>query len=477
MVEYGMSQRVSEPASSEAQSGPYAGAVFTGGRPASAGDMVVEAHGIAPIPESGRYGRPARLFSVWFAPQVNLTGVFIGTLAMVLGLGFWLGLVAMFLGTVLGATAVGVLSMAGPRTGAPQLLVARMAFGGGVLVPAALQGALLVARVAVVNLFGGQAISMLLGMPFWAAVLILLGVQAVVGVLGYEYLVRMQAVLSVLLLATFVALAVKLIGGIEGSFIAPAAATGADLVGAFVLEVTIAFSLVVSWAPCAADFSRYLPSDVSGVRVLAATTAGVATAYVLAQGLGIVAADVIGEFTIQGVRSAMGDGSLAALALLFVAVGTIAAGAMNVYSGSLALQVLGVELRRPLAALLVAASAFPLAVWLQAEDVAQRFTDVLVLVGYWIPAFVVVVAVDWLIRVRGRQALNPTLERVEPGSPAAALAACGISYVAAMPFMNNVLVHGSVATHWYGADIGYFVSMAVAAAIYGGYRAVLVRAR
>ncbi len=34
--------------------------------------------------EDQRYGTPGRLFTVWFAPQVNMTGVFTGTLAIVL---------------------------------------------------------------------------------------------------------------------------------------------------------------------------------------------------------------------------------------------------------------------------------------------------------------------------------------------------------------------------------------------------------
>ncbi|HSA41495.1 MAG TPA: cytosine permease, partial [Mycobacterium sp.] len=75
---------------------------FSGNRPRAAGDLSVESHGIAPIPPGQRYGSPARLFTVWFAPQVTMTGVFTGTLAIALGLGFWLGLLAMTIGTVFG---------------------------------------------------------------------------------------------------------------------------------------------------------------------------------------------------------------------------------------------------------------------------------------------------------------------------------------------------------------------------------------
>ena len=140
---------------------------FTGHRPSAAGDLSVETHGIAPIPEDQRYGSPARLFTVWFAPQVNMTGVFTGALAIVLGLGFWLGLLAMVIGTVLGSLVVGYLSTWGPRTGTGQLPNSRMAFGGGVVLPAVLQWLGTIAWDALVGLFGGQALSLLLGIPFW----------------------------------------------------------------------------------------------------------------------------------------------------------------------------------------------------------------------------------------------------------------------------------------------------------------------
>ena len=74
---------------------------FTGRTPSRAGDMSVETHGIAPVPADRRYGTPGRLFTVWFAPQINMTCVFTGAMIGALGLGFWLSMLAMVVGTVL----------------------------------------------------------------------------------------------------------------------------------------------------------------------------------------------------------------------------------------------------------------------------------------------------------------------------------------------------------------------------------------
>jgi NCS1 family nucleobase:cation symporter-1 len=448
---------------------------FRGRRPERAGDMSVETHGIAPIREDQRYGTPRRLFTVWFAPQVNMTVAFTGSVAIVLGLGFWLGLLAMVIGTVLGSLAVGYLSTWGPRTGTGQLPNSRMAFGGTVVLPAALQWLSSIGWDALVGLFGGDALAALLGIPFWLAVLIVLGVQGAVGFVGYELIHRLQAVLTVVLFATFVVFAVKLVGGHD--IVTPAMVTGADLTGAFVLEVTIAFSLAVSWASYAADFSRYLPADSSRGRVFGFTFAGLVLSYVFVQGIGIAAGDLLSEQTAEGVRSVMGGGLLGGLALLIIAVASIGSGVMNDYGGSLALQTIGVRVRRPLSSVVVTALAFALILWLHAADTATRFTDVLLLVSYWIPAFVAIVVIDWRLRVRGRLSINPAEEPTDRVDAAAALIVFVIAYAVAVPFMNTSLIQGPIARAWHGADVAYFVNLLVAATLYGGYRLVRLRSR
>ncbi len=446
---------------------------FSGHMPSGAGDLSVETHGIAPIGNGQRYGSPSRLFTVWFAPQVNVTGVFTGALAIVLGLGFWLGLLAMVIGTVLGSLVVGYLSTWGPRTGTAQLPAARMAFGGAVKLPAALQWLSSIAWDALVGLFGGEALAVLLDIPFWAGVLIVLGVQGVVGFFGYEVIHRLQAVLTVVLFLTFVVFAVKLVGGHD--VVTPPTVQGADLAGAFVLEVTIAFSLAVSWATYASDFSRYLPADSSRRRVFGYTFGGIVLAYTFVQGIGVAAGELVSEQTAEGVQSVMGGGILGGLALLIIALASIGSGVMNDYSGSLALQTLGVRVRRPMSSVVVTVLAFGLILWLHSADTAGRFQNVLLVVSYWIPAFVAVVAVDWRIRSRGSATVDPDVEATSRPDAVAAVVAFVVAYAAAVPFMNTSIYQGPIAVAWHGADVAYFVNFLVALAIYGGYRALRQR--
>lgn len=443
---------------------------YTGRMPARSGDMAVETHGIAPVPAANRYGSAKRLFTVWFAPQVNMTVVFTGTLSVVLGLGFWLGLLAMTIGTVIGCLAVAYLSTWGPRTGTAQLPNARMAFGGGVAIVAVIQWLSSIAWDGLVGLFGGEALAGLTGMPFWLAVLVVLGAQGAVGVFGYEVIHRVQAVMTVVLLVTFAVFAVKLLGGHQ--VVTPPSVAGPDLGGAFVMEVTIALSLGISWASYASDYSRYLPVQTSRRAVFGYTFAGLAMAYIAVQALGIAAAGMLTDKTAEGIRSVMGGGLLGAAALLVIALGSVASNAMNDYSGSLAMQTTGLRVRRPVSAAVVAVLAFALIMWLHAGDLAARFQSVLLFVSYWIPAFVAITAVDWRYRSAGRDAVNPALEDTSRRDAVAALGSFVIAFAAATPFMHTDLFVGPLATWLHGADIAYFVNFLVAAMLYGSYRAM-----
>jgi NCS1 family nucleobase:cation symporter-1 len=446
---------------------------FSGNKPTRAGDLSVETHGIAPIPEDNRYGNARRLFTVWFAPQVNMTGVFTGTLAVTLGLGFWLGLLAMVIGTVIGSLAVAYLSTWGPRTGTGQLPGSRMAFGGTVVLPALVQWISSIAWDGLVGLFGGEALAALLHIPFWTGVAVVLVLQGVVGIFGYELIHRVQAVMTVILIVTFAILTVKLVTGHE--VLSAPTVHHADLAGAFVLEVTIALSLAVSWASYAADFSRYLPARTPRGQVFGYSLAGICLGYVFVQAIGIASAKVLSDQTAEGVRSLMGGGVLGALALAVIALASVGSNAMNDYSGSLALQTLGIRVSRPVSAAIVTVVAFFLILWLHTGDKASKFEDVLLLIGYWIPAFVAVVAIDWVIRSRGRVAVNPAREATAKPDAIAALVVFIASFGAAVPFMNTSLYKGPVPKAWHGTDVAYFVNFLVAVLLYGGYR--LWRAR
>lgn len=88
-----------------------------------------------------------------------------------------------------------------------------------------------------------------------------------------------------------------------------------------------------------------------------------------------------------------------------------------------------------------------------------------------------VVVIDWLIRTRGRASINPAKEDTARSDAVVAVVVFVLAYAAAIPFMNTSLIKGPVAAAWHGADISYFVSLLVAAVLYGGYRLLAARLR
>ena len=187
------------------------------------------------------------------------------------------------------------------------------------------------------------------------------------------------------------------------------------------------------------------------------------------QGIGVAAGEVVSEQTAEGVRSVMGGGLLGGLALVDHRHGVHRFGVMNDYSGSLALQTLGVRVRRPFSSVVVTVLAFGLILWLHAADTAARFQNVLLLVSYWVPAFVAIVAVDWWFRAA---VATPSTRRWSSRPVGCRRGADDVrgGLRGGRPVHEHHRFHGPVAAAWHGADVAYFVDFLVAAVLYGGYR-------
>jgi nucleobase:cation symporter-1, NCS1 family len=440
--------------------------VFEGSRPNHTGDLALESQGMAPIPEDGRYGGVHRMFTVWFTPNMELSGVFTGTLAVVFGLGFQLGLLAIILGTLIGALPVAIMCTWGPRTGTAQVPLARLPFGKTIALPGTVQWLSSIAWDALVGLFGGEAAQLLFHVPFWIGVAIVLVLEGAVSVYGYEFVHRLQAVGSAILIVLFAVLTVRIF---QHHVVLPHNTLhGGALAGAFVLMVTVSLSAGISWATYASDYSRYMKPSSSKAGIFWLTLAGLMASYVWVETIGLAGASVLGNQTAAGVRSLMGGGVLGVLALIAIVFGAIASNSMNDYTGSLAFQALGARVRRPVIAAVVAVLAFAAILWMNAGNTSGKFTNLLLFIGYWIAPFCAIVMIDWYYEKDKytpgflRRALN--FGNLRGGWTA--LAAFVVGFGAMVPFMNTSIIVGPVATALKGADIAFYVGFAVAGVLY-----------
>jgi NCS1 family nucleobase:cation symporter-1 len=447
--------------------------VFGGQMPSSEGEYVLEMHGMAPIPLDNRYGRSHRILTLWFTPNLVPAAFFIGTLvtASYIGLGFWSGVAAIVLGTVIGGLLCAILCTWGPRTGVAQIPLARLPFGRTVILPGLLQWASTIAWDAINAIFGAEAIHILIHVPFWVGLAIVLVLQGVLGLFGYEIMHLFEKWMSIVLGVMFLVITIKIIQ--IGNFQVAATAHGGALVGGFLLMTTIAASFVVSWAAYASDYSRYMKPDTSRQVVFWLTLAGVSLSSIWIEILGLAAAAIIVNDTSAGIQRLVGGGALGVLALVAIVIGTVAVNAMNDYSGSLALQATGARIKRPYVAVVVTVVAFILTLWLHQGSLATKFTNVLLFITYWIPPFVAVQMVDWWRR-HGRPDVTHLVrtDLLRPGWDA--LAAMVIGFVVAIPFMDTSIYIGYASSHWlqYG-DIAYLVSFVVAGAVYALLRRLI----
>ena len=447
------------------------------GMPTHEGDLSIEAHGMEPIPEGARYGSVGRVFTVWFTPNLVPAAFFIGTLVTLdfLKLGFITSLLAIVVGNVVGSYFVALLSTMGPKLGLAQMPAARLPFGKSIVVPGLLNWLSTIGWDGINSVFGAIAITILVpALPFWGALLIIVAAQAALGIVGYEAIHQFEKWMALVLGAMFVVLTLSIVG--KGDTSLADGFDGVDKIGAFVAYVAIVASFVLAWGLYASDYSRYLPVKTDTRKVFWYTLGGMAIASAWLEILGLLVAGAAtgGESSDTIFAVLGGSGSLvAALAMVAIAIGTIAVNAMNDYTGSLSLQAAGFRIKRVYSAAAVAVLGFLFTLYLQYNgDFAGNFINFILFISYWITPFVGVVLADWYLRGRKADA-NSIVDFARLPMGWVALVALVVGFAVGIPFQNSSLGYSwgdpfnyFTYTYLHGADLAYYVGGAVAFLIY-----------
>ena len=454
-----------------------AGTASREGMPTREGDLSIEARGIEPIPESARYGSVNRVFTVWFTPNLVPAAFFIGTLAAAdfLQVGFVTGLLAIIVGNLVGSVLVGALSTMGPATGMAQMPLARLAFGKSIVVPGLLNWISCIGWDGINSVFGAAALTILTGLPFIVSLVILVVAQAALGVLGYEAIHTFEKYMAIVLGAMFLVLTVAIAGQAGTGMARSDGFTGLDQVGAFILFSTICASFVLAWGLYASDYSRYLPVNASRSRVFWLTVAGLTLSAGWIEALGLLVADKSAGGAVDTINTVLSGSFFAPLAMVAIAIGTIAVNAMNDYTGSLSLMAAGFRVPRVVSALIVAVLGFFFTLYLNSGDLLLKFENYLLFVIYWVTPWAAVILADW--QLRGRRAdVSRLVDYASLPSGALALVALIVGFVVSLPFGTSVfgqeianatgLPINALADDLKFADIAYFMGFIVAYAVY-----------
>lgn len=456
----------------------------------------IERNGINPVPESERHGTPRSLFWPWAASGLSLLGVAYGVYLVGLGLSPGQAIVTGAVGYVLSFLLVGLVSVAGARTGAPTMAIGRSVFGPqGNKLPTLFSYVSNVGWETVLvalSALGGSAILARLApgafaeadrtTPTTAAQGLCFAVTAlvvvVVGLFGHALIMKVQKYLTAaitLMTAVYMVLMAGRAGLPDGTG-APSGDAG-TVVGGVVFAMTL---LGLGWVNCAADYSRYLPSRTDGRAITGWTTLGGVLAPLVLLVFGVLLN--AGDPRLAEAAAADPVGALAAelptwflVPYLLTAIGGFASGAiMDIYSSGMAMLALGVPVRRHLA-VLVDGALMAVGGWyllFVSPSFFATFQAFLSVIGVAMAAWVAVFLVErWRLRANG----STVAEAGSPGWPAVlsltVATAVGLGLItSADPQIAKVvgyLLTDSAARGTLGAmNLGVVVALVVAAACY-----------
>ena len=325
----------------------------------------LEINGPNTIQESERKGNASSLFWPWAGANVSLLALSYGSFFLGFGISFKQATCAAIFGTIASFLLVGISSLAGKRSNAPTMVLARASFGvKGSIIPGLLSYLIFVGwetvLVSLATLATGTVFSRVGGVDQNLALILgfVLAVSLTVfgGVLGFGVIMKLQKLLTITTVAmtvVYLALTIDTVNWSAVTAIKDGPTQG--FIGALIFGVT---GIGLGWVNCAADYSRYLPRTVSSKAVVGWTVFGASVVPIVLVIYGAalsasskdlseaIAMDPIGALT-----SILPTWFLIPFALIAI-LGLVGGAILDLYSSGLALVSIGVPIKRHQAAII-----------------------------------------------------------------------------------------------------------------------------
>ncbi|MFF3618259.1 purine-cytosine permease family protein [Streptomyces sp. NPDC002467] len=445
----------------------------------------IEVHGVDHIPDAERHGRPRELFSIWAAANVNYLSLVVGGALVLMGLTLWQALAVIVVGNLFWVLT-GLLATSGPAAGAPSEVITRAMYGViGNRFNNAVLGWLVSVCYFALNLAAAATAAFALvemagltpgtGVKT-AVVLVIAALTLAISVYGHALIVRLYLPITLLLTAAFAVVAFAVLGHADFAYAPAEPLTGTKLWAALAAGVSLIAAGPLSYTT-SADFSRYLPRTSSPKAVLGWTAFGAFLPGFVVTALGALAATAVDMTDPETALRALLPGWFYPAFLLALVLGTIAVNALTAYSAGLALQAVGIRIRRSVSVLFDGTVAVALTLYgLLFSSLLDTVSNVLQLTVVLIGPAMAVYATDIALRRCRYDGL--ALVDETPGGPFwytagvnwAGAFALGAG-VAASALCVNTLYTGPVAAALGGLDLALPAGMVVSAALY----AVLMR--
>lgn len=456
--------------------------------------MHLELNGTNIIEESERKGSPRQLFWPWCGANVSLLALSYGAFFLGFGISFIQATIAALLGTVLSFLLVGISSLAGKKSNAPTMVLSRASFGvKGNIVPGFLSYLIFVGwetvLVSLATLATGTVfvrvghidrnIAMIIGF-FIAIALTVFG-----GVLGHSIIMKLQKWLTLITVAATLMYFILTLDEVNWSAVSDIPnGSSAGFIGALIFGAT---GIGLGWVNSAADYSRYLPRDVSSKSVVGWTVLGasiVPIAMVIygaalagssEELFGAIASDPIGALT-----TLLPTWFLIPFAVVAI-LGLVGGAILDLYSSGLTLISIGLPVKRYVAAsidsLIMVLGTIYL-VWI-ADDFFYPFQGFLITLGVPIATWSAIFVADVLIRKKSYDESDLFNEQGRYGAwNMKSLALMAMGSIVGWGFVTNPFaswlswqgyflgVFGGKEGVWAGANLGVFFALVIGAAGY-----------
>ncbi len=377
--------------------------------------MKPELNDINFIGESERRGNARDLFWPWAGANVSLLALSYGAFFLGFGISFWQATIAAVVGTVGSFALVGVSSLAGKRSSAPTMTLSRAAFGvKGNLLPGLLSYLVFVGwetvLVSLATLATGtvleRATSLDRNLALVLGFLIAASLTIFGGVLGHSVIMKLQrwiTAITVLATVTYIALTLDEVNW--QSVFAIEAGSTAGLIGAIIFAIT---GIGLGWVNSAADYSRYLPRNVSSRGVFGWTVFGASIVPITLviygsalSGSSKDLSDAIAMDPIGALTQLLPTWFLIPFALVAI-LGLVGGAILDLYSSGLTLISIGVKVKRPFAAAIdgtIMLIGTTYIVWF-ASDFFMPFQGFLITLGVPVAVWSAIFVADVVLRKR-----------------------------------------------------------------------------
>jgi len=378
--------------------------------------LQIEANGINVITDEQRKGHPRDLFWPWFAANVSVLGLSYGAFVLGFGVSFWQAVIAGLAGIIISFLLCGFIAVAGKRGSVPTMILGRAAFGvRGNKLPSAISWLLTVGWETVLMILATLATATVFERLGWGggtatkiiALIVVTGLTIAGGVIGFDLIMRMQTVITIVTAVLTVGFIILSADKIHWSAVSAIKAGSAEqFVGALVFVMT-GFGL--GWVNAAADYSRYLPRRSSSRGVIGWTTFGSSLAPVILLLFGLLLAGSSAKLSTAIAADPVG--ALAALLptwylvpfAIVAVLGLVGGAVLDIYSSGLSMLSVGVPVPRYVAALIdgtVMVLGTIYVVFVSSSTFLVQFEGFLITLGVPIAAWCGIMLADILLRRR-----------------------------------------------------------------------------